>query len=283
MYGRTTTLVAKELSRFGIGHDLFDQSRPETLREALSPTTRLAFVETLSNPLLRMADIEGLAERSPDPKGSPWRSTTPSPPCSADPSELGADVVVHSATKSIGGHSDVTLGLLVGSKELIDRLTPIASTFGLTGNPFDSWMALRGIATLAVRTDRACATALELARRLERHPSVAQANYPGLAAHPDHALAARVFQVGYGAMVSFDVGGRPQAEAFIKALRHIPYAPSLGDVSTTLSHPTTTSHRSQSPQEWARQGITPGLIRLSVGLEAVEDLWSDLDQALARA
>jgi cystathionine beta-lyase/cystathionine gamma-synthase len=282
MYGRTTLLVAQELARFGIGHDLFDQSRPETLRAAMTPKTRLAFAETLSNPLLRMADVEGLAAIT-RPLGITLAVDHTFAPLLCRPLELGADVVVHSATKSIGGHSDVTLGLLVGSKERIGRLAPLASTFGLTGNPFDSWMALRGVATLAVRTERACANALELARRLERHPAVEKVNYPGLPAHPDHALAARVFRGGFGAMISFDVGGRPEAEAFIKGLRHIPYAPSLGDVSTTLSHPTTSSHRSQAPEQWARQGITPGLIRLSVGIEAVEDLWADLDRALGRA
>jgi len=198
------------------------------------------------------------------------------------PLEMGADVVTHSATKSIGGHSDVTLGLLVGSRELIGRVATIASTFGLTGNPFDSWLALRGASTLAIRTERACANALELARRLEGHPSVERVHYPGLASHPDHALAARTLVGGFGAIVSFDVGGRDRADALIRGLAHIPYAPSLGDVSTTLSHPTTTSHRSQTPEQWARQGITPGLIRLSVGIEAVEDLWADLDGALSR-
>jgi cystathionine beta-lyase/cystathionine gamma-synthase len=281
LYGRTGMLVTKELARFGIGHDFFDQSRPETLRDALTPRTRLAFVETLSNPLLRMADIEGLAEIA-RPAGVTLAVDHTFAPLLCRPLELGADVVIHSATKSIGGHSDVTLGLLVGSKGLIDPLAPIASTFGLTGNPFDSWLALRGIATLAVRTDRACANALELARRLERHPGVEKVNYPGLAGHPDHALASRVLKGGFGHMVSFDVGSRSRAESFIRGLAHIPYAPSLGDVSTTLSHPTTTSHRSQTPEQWARQGITPGLIRLSVGIEAVEDLWRDLDHALGK-
>ena len=281
LYGRTTMLVAGELARFGIGHDLFDQTRPETLRGALTPSTRLAFVETLSNPLLRMADVEGLAAVT-RPAGITLAVDHTFAPLLCRPLELGADVVIHSATKLIGGHSDVTLGLLVGPRGLMERVSPIASTFGLTGNPFDSWMALRGIATLAVRVDRAYASALELARRLEGHRSVVKVNYPGLPRHPDHALAARVFRGGFGAMISFDVGGRSRADAVIRALEHIPYAPSLGDVSTTLSHPTTTSHRSQTPEQWASQGITPGLIRLSVGLEAVEDLWSDLDKALGR-
>ena len=279
IYGRTTTLVAKELARFGIGHDVFDQSRPETLRAALTPTTRLAFVETISNPLMRVADIAGLAEvaRASDILLAVDHTFAP---MLCRPIDLGADLVVHSATKLIGGHSDVTLGLLIGAWPLIDLLTPIASTFGLTGNPFDSWLALRGLSTLAVRADRAYGTALDLATRLEGHPAIQRVNYPGLASHPDHAPATRTFRGGFGAMMSFDVGSREAADRFIRALEHIPYAPSLGDVSTTLSHPTTTSHRSQTPEQWARQGITPGLIRLSVGLEAPGDLWADLDQAL---
>jgi len=282
IYGRTNTLVAKELGRFGIGHDLFDASQPETLRAALTPRTRLVFAETISNPLLRVANIAGLAATA-RPAGALLAIDHTFAPLLCRPLELGADVVTHSATKAIGGHSDVTLGLLVGSRDLIGRVSPIASTFGLTGNPFDSWLALRGVSTLAVRAERSSANALELARRLESHRSVERVHYPGLPGHPDHALAARIFSGGFGAIVSFDVGGRDRADALIRALGHIPYAPSLGDVSTTLSHPTTTSHRSQTPEQWSRQGITPGLIRLSVGIEAVEDLWADLDQALARA
>ena len=280
LYGRTTILVAKELARFGIGHDLFDATRPDSLRAALTSRTRLVFVETLSNPLLRLADIAGLASIGRE-AGVTLAVDHTFAPLLCRPLAMGADVVIHSATKSIGGHSDVTLGLIVGRRELIDRTSTVASTFGLTGNPFDSWLALRGVATLAVRTDRACASALEIARRLERHRSVERVHYPGLPGHPDHDLATRVLSGGFGAIVSFDVGGRENADGLIRALRHIPYAPSLGDVSTTLSHPTTTSHRSQTPEQWARQGITPGLIRLSVGIEAVEDLWSDLDRALS--
>jgi cystathionine beta-lyase/cystathionine gamma-synthase len=281
LYGRTSVLVARELARFGVGHDLFDATQPETLGRAIRPRTRVILVETLSNPLLRLANVEGLAAVA-RPAGAILAVDHTFAPLLCRPLAMGADVVIHSATKSIGGHSDVTLGILVGSRALIDRTAPIASTFGLTGNPFDSWLALRGLATLAVRTDRACASALELARRLQAHPVVERVHYPGLPGHPDHALAARVLTGGFGAMVSFDVGGRERVDGLIRALAHIPYAPSLGDVSTTLSHPTTTSHRSQTPEQWARQGITPGLIRLSVGIEAVDDLWADLRQALGR-
>ena len=279
LYGRTVGLVGRELARFGVEHSTFDASRPETLKGAIQRKTRLAFVESISNPLMRVADIAGLAEIA-QAAGIPLAVDHTFAPLLSRPIALGADLVVHSATKLIGGHSDVTLGLVVGRKPVIDRLANLASTFGLTGNPFDSWLALRGLSTLALRVRQTSINALELARRLERHPAVASVLYPGLASHPDHALAARIFADGFGAMMSLDLGTRDRADAFIRSLKHIPYAPSLGDVSTTLSHPTTTSHRFQSPEEWARQGITPGLIRLSVGIEDVEDVWRDLEGGL---
>lgn len=279
LYGRTTGLVGRELARFGVESSAFDAARPESLRDAIRPRTKLAFVESISNPLMRVADVAGLAEVARSADVALIVDHTFAPLLSR-PLALGADLVVHSATKLIGGHSDVTLGLIAGRGATIDRLANLASTFGLTGNPFDSWLALRGLATLALRVRQTSANALELAGRLEGHPAVASVLYPGLASHPDHALAARTFPDGFGAMLSFDLGTRERADAFIRALQHIPYAPSLGDVSTTLSHPTTTSHRFQTPEQWARQGITPGLIRLSVGIEDVEDLWRDLDGAL---
>ncbi len=279
LYGRTTLLVAGELARFGVKHDLFDATRPESLRAVMTAETRVVFAETLSNPILRLADIVGLAAIT-RPLGVTLAVDHTFAPLLCRPIAMGADVVTHSVTKSIGGHSDVTLGALVGRLDWISRTAHVASTFGLTGNPFDSWLALRGMATLAVRTDRACGNALELARRLERHPAVERVHYPGLASHPDHDLATRTLTGGFGSIVTFDVGGRSQADSLIRRLRHIPYAPSLGDVSTSLSHPTTSSHRSQSVEQWARQGITPGMIRLSVGIEAVDDLWDDLGNAL---
>ena len=192
----------------------------------------------------------------------------------------GAGAVTHSLTKLIGGHSDLTLGVLAGSRRLIERASALASTFGLTGNPFESWLALRGSATLALRSARACATALILADRLSGHAGVQAVHYPGLPRHPDHDRAARLLKGGFGTIVTIDLGGRPEADAFIRGLRQIPFAPSLGDVATTLSHPATTSHRNQSAEQWERQGITPGLVRLSIGLEDPEDLWDDLSQAL---
>jgi len=191
------------------------------------------------------------------------------------------DIVLHSVTKLIGGHSDVTLGAIVGRKDLIGQIAAVGSTFGLTGNPFDCWLAARGLTTLAIRSRQAVQTALILAQRLEQHPNVRRVHYPGLSSHPDHALAAKLLPHGAGNMVTIDLGGRAQADILIRTLASsIPFAPSLGDVSTTLSHPATTSHRGQSAAQWAEQGITEGLIRLSIGLEHSEDLWAELQSAL---
>ena len=279
LYGRSVALAARELARFGVEHQTFDATRPETLAAVLTPATRLVFAETLSNPLVRLADIEGLAAVAHQ-AGAQLVIDHTFAPLLCRPIALGADAVTHSLTKLIGGHSDLTLGLLAGSRALVDRAAVVASTFGLTGNPFESWLALRGVATLAFRSARACATALTLAERLAGHARVAAVHYPGLPHHPDHARAARLLTGGFGTIVTIDLGGRAEADAFIRALRHIPFAPSLGDVATTLSHPATTSHRNQSPEQWARQGITPGLVRLSIGLEDPDDLWEDLGQAL---
>ncbi len=282
LYGKTGVLVTRELVRFGISHTLFDATRPESLRAALTPTTRIVFAETLSNPLLRLADIAGLAEVA-TAAGALLIIDHTFAPLLCRPLALGASLVTHSATKLIGGHSDLTLGVVAGAGRLIERAAAIASAFGLSGNPFESWLALRGTATLSLRSARACETALTLAERLAADPRVPHAHYPGLPSHPDNARARQLLNGRYGTIVTIDLGDRTRADAFITALRHIPFAPSLADVATTVSHPATTSHRNQSPEQWARQGITPGLVRLSFGLEDPRDLWSDFDTALAGA
>jgi cystathionine beta-lyase/cystathionine gamma-synthase len=272
-------LIAKELSRFGVTYSLFDATRPETLRNALAPRTRAILVETISNPLVRVADIPGLDRIAHDAEALLCVDHTFAP-LLCQPLALGADVVIHSITKLIGGHSDVTLGILAASNKLIERVAGVASTFGMPGHPFDCWLALRGLATLGIRSARACETALKLTERLADHPSVRAAHYPGLTSHPDHPSAARILRGGFGTMAAIDLGGRNEADKFIRKLQHIPFAPSFADVSTTLSHPATTSHRFLSPEEQTRQGISPGLVRLSYGLEDPEDLWEDLRQAL---
>jgi cystathionine beta-lyase/cystathionine gamma-synthase len=166
---------------------------------------------------------------------------------------------------------------------MIDSIRTVASTLGQTGNPFESWLALRGLATLCVRIERASRTALEVARRFEGHETINRTFYPGLESHPECVLGTRLLEGGFGAMVTIDLGTRTRAESFIKILASsIPFAPSLGDVQTTLSHPATTSHRGQDESQLAAQGLTAGMVRISVGLEDPEDLWSEFCCALDR-
>ena len=279
LYGKTTTLVSRELVRFGVTHDGFDPANLETLKTLITARTRLILVETISNPLLGVSDLEAIAGVARE-GGVPLLVDHTFAPLLCRPIELGATFVMHSVTKLIGGHSDLTSGVVVGPSKQIGMIQAVASTFGQTGNPFESWLALRGLSTLSLRSDRASATALDLAVRLEAHPKITRVLYPGLPSHPDHELSRRQFPNGFGAMVTFDVGGREQANTLIRSLHHVPFAPSLGDVQTTLSHPCSTSHRGQDPEILKRLGITPGLIRLSVGLEDTDDLWADFEQAL---
>jgi cystathionine beta-lyase/cystathionine gamma-synthase len=282
VYGKTTALVTRILPRWGITVDFFDASDARSLQARLTANTRLVFAETLSNPLLRVADLDSLAAVTRE-AGIPLAVDNTFAPLLCRPIEHGATFVIHSATKMIGGHSDLTLGVLVGPSRLVEPIRVVASTLGQTGNPFESWLAMRGLATLSVRMEKASKTALELARRLERHPKVNRTFYPGLESHPEFAIASRLLAGGSGAMVTIDLGTRTRAESFIKGLASIPFAPSLGDVQTTLSHPATTSHRGQDSVQLAAQGLTAGMVRISVGLEDVEDLWKEFQQGLERS
>lgn len=280
MYGRTVALVERQMSRWGIGHAMFDPADAGSARAEMTPNTRAILAETISNPLLRVADLPGLAGVARE-AGIALLVDNTFAPIICRPIELGAGLVVHSVTKMIAGHSDVTLGAILGERRLVEPARVLASTLGQTGNPFESWLAMRGVATLALRMERASSTAMELARRFEAHPGVVRVHYPGLESHPDRALAARVLGHAGGPMITIDVGSRERADGLIRSLAgSIPFAPSLGDVQTTLSHPVTTSHRAIDEAARARQGITPGLVRISVGLEDPEDLWDEFRTAL---
>jgi cystathionine beta-lyase/cystathionine gamma-synthase len=280
VYGRTSALVASQLPRWGIGHAIFDPADARAARLLVDRSTRAILVETISNPLLRVADLPGLAEVARE-AGIPLIVDNTFAPLICRPIACGASLVMHSVTKMIGGHSDLTLGALAGDRPTIESIRALASTLGQTGNPFESWLAMRGLSTLTLRMGRASATALDLARRFEDHPAVARVYYPLLPSHPDFALANRLLGAGGGTILTVDLGARVSAETFIRALAgSIPFAPSLGDVQTTLSHPTTTSHRGHDAAALARQGITPGMVRISVGLEDREDLWSESRAAL---
>jgi cystathionine beta-lyase/cystathionine gamma-synthase len=280
VYGRTSALVARQLSRWGISHSIFDPADAGSARAALTPATRAILTETISNPLLRVADLPSLAEVARD-AGIPLIVDNTFAPLICRPIALGASLVMHSVTKMIGGHSDLLLGALVGERQPIETARTLASTLGQTGNPFESWLAMRGLATLSLRMARACSTAMDLARRLEDHHGVARVYYPLLPSHPDFRLANRLLGAGGGTILTMDLGSRQRAESFIRAIAgSVPFAPSLGDVQTTLSHPATTSHRGQDAAAMARQGIGAGMVRVSVGVENPEDLWREFHAAL---
>ncbi|MGH3277358.1 MAG: trans-sulfuration enzyme family protein, partial [Streptosporangiaceae bacterium] len=198
------------------------------------------------------------------------------------PIELGADIVLHSATKYLGGHDDVTLGIIVAADAARFRaLWRHATDLGVTADPFAAWLTLRGLKTLALRMDRHCATAGHLARQLEAHPAVAAVHWPGLAGHPDHAVAARILS-GFGGMLAFDLlGGRAAGLAFVEAVRLAALAPSLGGAETLVLHPASTSHRQFDASELRAAGVSEGSIRVSAGLEHPDDLWADFAQALS--
>jgi cystathionine beta-lyase/cystathionine gamma-synthase len=281
LYGRTTQLLGTELERFGVKTDFVDCGDIEQVRTALEQPAKILFVETLSNPLLRMVDIPELADLAHAKNCILVIDNTFATPVLVRPLELGADVVMESLTKMIGGHSDVTLGALSGRGDLLAALTSAVSIWGLSANPFDCWLAERGLATLPLRMKAASANALALAEWLATQNQVARVLYPGRADHPDHVLARRLMPHGFGNMLCFELkGGRPGVNQFLRRAPGIPFSPSLGHTTTTLSHPATTSHRYVSPAERKRQGISDGLIRLSVGIEDLGQIKEEIARGL---
>lgn len=280
LYGATARMLSQELARFGVTTDWVDMTDPESVERSLRRGARVLLVETLSNPLVEVADLPVLAElcRRHDCR-LVVDATFTSPYCSR-PLTQGADVVLHSITKFLGGHSDLTLGVAAGGSELMAVVRRQARLLGGAANPFESWLALRGIATFPLRMERSCANAAELARRLASHPAVRRTYYPGLPSHPQHDRARELLS-SPGAMLAFDVADGPTARRVLERLRHVRFAPSLGDVATTVSYPVATSHRGLSPETWHEIGISEGTLRLSVGIDHVDDVWSDLARALA--
>jgi cystathionine beta-lyase/cystathionine gamma-synthase len=281
LYGRTTQLLHQELARFGVQTTLVDMNDLGQVEQALSQAARLVLVETLSNPLLRVADLPALVRLAHDAGALLVVDNTFATPVLTRPLEMGADLVMESLTKMIGGHSDVTLGVVCGRTDLLSELSQVASIWGLSANPFDCWLADRGLATLALRIRTASANAEALADWLADQPGVARVIYPTRPDHPDHALAGHVLAGGAGHMLCFDLaGGRDAVNRFMHRAKGIPFSPSLGHTATTCSHPATTSHRYVSPAEKARQGITDGLIRLSVGVEDLQTIQREMSKGL---
>ncbi|HLE42488.1 MAG TPA: aminotransferase class I/II-fold pyridoxal phosphate-dependent enzyme [Methylomirabilota bacterium] len=284
LYGSTTALLREQAARWGIAVSFADATEAAAVEAVLTPATRAIFVEAVSNPLLRLADLPGLADVARRRGLLLLVDATFATPALLRPLEHGATAVHHSATKYLSGHGDVTAGVLAGPSALIAGARAQTVRIGLNLGPFDAWLTLRGVRTLALRMERHSANALELARFLAERPEVQRVHYPGLPAHPQHDLALRLFPGGFGGMLAFELRGGAQAvERFFAALPLIEFAPSFGDVTTTWSYPARTSHRPLSAAEQAKLGIDPGLVRLSVGIEDVDDLREALEAALGAA
>jgi cystathionine beta-lyase/cystathionine gamma-synthase len=286
IYGATYALLDKLLRSQGVETrfvDVTDLRAVEAACAALKPVALL--VETVSNPLLKVADLPALADVAHQHGAAFLVDNTFATPCLVQPLALGADVVIHSATKYLSGHGDVLGGVVVTSEALRKKLFEVLKVTGGNLDPHQAWLTLRGIKTLPLRMRQHCKNALAVAWWLEEHPRVSHVYYPGLTAHPQHELTGWLFQEqSYGGMVSFDLtdAGQEVIFRFFEGLKLCLPATTLGDVCTLVLYPAHASHRALSPEERAHIGIGDGLVRLSVGIEAVEDIIADLRQALDR-
>ncbi|TCO69735.1 trans-sulfuration enzyme family protein [Rhodovulum euryhalinum] len=285
LYGRSLRMLTEDLPRFGIAASFADPTDAAAVAAALRPETRLILIETVSNPTLRVADLEGIARVARARGVLLAVDNTFTTPRTLRPFEHGADIVIHSVTKLLAGHADATLGYVAArDPALAGALRVAAATWGMTPSPFDCWLAERGLLSFELRHDRAQATAARLADHLAGLPGVRRVLYPGRADHPDHDRARTLLDGRFGNMLSFDLaGGRAAANAFARACPAIAFAPTLGDIATTLSHPASSSHRALSPDARAALGITEGMFRVSVGVEPAETLIEEMARGVAAA
>ncbi len=285
LYGRSLRMMSEDLPRLGIATTLADPTDVAAVAAAIRPETRLVLIEVVSNPTLRVADLDGLATLCREQGVLLAVDNTFTTPKSIRPFEHGADIVIHSVTKLLSGHSDVMLGYVAArDPELNARLRVFAVTAGLTASPFDCWLAERGMLTFDLRFERAQATAALLADHLAGLAGVKRVIYPLRADHPDQARAVALLGTQGCNMVSFELtGGRAAANAFTRAAEGLSFAPTLGDVGTTLSHPASSSHRALTPEARAALGLSEGFFRVSVGLEQPEALKTVFSEAVAAA
>ncbi len=285
LYGRSLRMMKEDLPRLGIATSLADPGDVKAMAAQIRPETRMILVEVVSNPTLRVADISGLAELCRDKGILLAVDNTFTTPRAFRPFDHGADIVIHSITKLLAGHSDVMLGYVVArDAALNERMRVFSITTGMTPSPFDCWLAERGMLSFELRFDRAQATAVALADHLSELPGVKRVIYPTRADHPDRNRAETLL-AGQGCnMVSFELdGGRAAANAFTRAAEGLSFAPTLGDVGTTLSHPASSSHRALSVDERAALGMSEGFFRVSVGLEDPEQLKQIFSTAIGEA
>ncbi len=282
LYGGTIRLFERVLKDFGLTFSYANTTRLEDVERAVRPNTRLLFIETPSNPVMEITDITAAAELAHRHKLLLAVDNTFMSPYLQRPLELGADIVVHSTTKYLNGHSDGVGGaVILKDAALAERLRFLQNAAGAVLGPMDSWLVLRGVKTLAVRMRQHNENGMTIAQFLAKHPKVKNVHYPGLPDHPQHQLAKRQM-AGFGGMLSFETGSLENAKTILKSVRLCSLAESLGGVETLISHPASMSHASVAAADRERGGITDGLLRISVGIEDVEDLIADLEQALAK-
>ncbi len=280
-YTATMTLLTQVLPRYGVEVTQVEQRDSEAFAQAIRPNTKIIYTESPTNPTMDLTDLRATAEIAHAAKALAITDNTFASPYNQRPLELGYDVTVHSATKYLNGHADVTAGAIMGSKELIDRAWEYGRVHGPVLHPFEAWLLRRGLQTFGLRMAAHNSNALDVAQFLEEHPAVERVFYPGLTSHPQHQLACQQMVGGFGGMLAFEVrGGYDAAYQVVRKTEQCLLAVSLGGVETLITHPASMIHTRQTDEERKAAGISPGLIRLSVGVENVEDILEDLEQAL---
>lgn len=279
-YSATSSFLRKIMLRFGVETTFVDQTKPEAFAEAIRPNSKLIIIETPVNPLMTLTDLRAVTTIARNAGLMTICDNTFASPINQKPLILGADLVVHSATKYIGGHHDLLAGVIAGSQSALDRIWHTTMDLGPVGAPFDAWLAMRGLRTLKARMDIHNSNAMKIATFLEGHAEVVKVWYPGLKTHPQHDLASRQM-TGFGGMITFNLkGGYDAGARLISRLKLCQIAASLGGVESLVVQPAAMFRARLSDEQIKAQGVSPGMVRMSVGLEAADDLIADLDQAL---
>ena len=284
VYGGVTRLFNQVLSRHGIGVTYVDSSHPETVRQAVRPETKMLWIETPTNPLLKVTDLAAMSEIAKEHDLLFAVDSTFATPVFLRPLDFGADIVMHSTTKYLSGHNQIIGGIVITNREDIrDQLKFLQKSVGAVSSPFDCWLTLLGVKTLHLRMERHAANAQRVAEFLEAHPKVARVIYPGLASHAQHEIA-KAQMSGFSGMISFELtGGIPAGTTMMNSVELCGLAESLGAVETMITHPATMTHVDVPVEERRARGLTDGLVRISVGIEDADDIIADLEQALDKA
>lgn len=279
LYGGTTNFIKNELTKFNILYDLADEDTVEAYEKLIKPNTKIIYIETPSNPLLTITDVQAVAELAKKHQLISMIDNTFASPINQNPHVLGIDVVIHSATKYLGGHSDILAGAIMASQNHIDQIFKTGINYGANLSDLTVWLLDRSIKTLALRVSQQNKNAKKIAKFLEKHPAIDKVYYPGLKSHPDYEVAKRQMK-GFGGMMSFELKSTIDAATFVQKLKLIKPSMSLAGVESTILSPTQTSHALLTVEERAKQGIKDQLLRFSIGIEDVHDLIDDLTQAL---